>query len=381
MLRSMTSLLALLAFAMARPIDAAETSELELQLVVPVPPVPVRGNGRFHLGYELHITNTGSKPLKLTRVEVLGPGADTSVGDYSGRTLANLLQRVKAPQPESVIECLPQGDELAAFLWLSFDNEAAIPSSLRHRVTCASEGGREVALTGNPLNISPKAPMLLSPPLRDGPWLAANGPANFSGHRRALVSINGSNFIAQRFAIDWVMLFEDGGTWKKDQLINSNYRCYGVEALAVADGVVIAVKDGIPENVPGAESRAVPITLETIGGNHVILDLGEGRFAFYAHLQPGSLRVKVGDRVTRGQVLGLVGNSGNSTEPHLHFHLCNANSPLGSEGIPYILESFQVLGSGGAWTAEKQKPEDQPRHNEIPLLNAVVRFDEKSVSR
>lgn len=59
----------------------------------------------------------------------------------------------------------------------------------------------------------------------------------------------------------------------------------------------------------------MPITLETVGGNHVILDLGAGRYACYAHLQPGSIRVKPGDRVRTGQVLGLVGNSGNSTEP------------------------------------------------------------------
>jgi len=108
----------------------------------------------------------------------------------------------------------------------------------------------------------------------------------------------------------------------------------------------------------------VPITLETIGGNHVVLDLGHRRFAFYAHLQPGSLKVKVGDRVKRGQVLGLVGNSGNSTEPHLHFHLADSISPLGSEGVPYALDSFDTKAkSGGAATKHKQ---------EIPLEDEVV---------
>ena len=112
---------------------------------------------------------------------------------------------------------------------------------------------------------------------------------------------------------------------------------YGAEVLAVANGLVVATKDGIPENVPGITSRAVPITSETVGGNHIVLDLGGGRYAFYAHFQPGSLKVKVGDRVTRGQVIGLVGNSGNSTEPHLHFHISDGVSPLGSEGLPYVL--------------------------------------------
>ena len=214
--------------------------------------------------------------------------------------------------------------------------------------------------------------LVLSPPLRGDGWLAANGPSNASGHRRALIPVGGGSHIAQRFAIDWVQLREDGKTWTGDQLKNESYRCYGAEALAVADGVVAAVKDGIPENIPGATSRAVPITLETVGGNYVSLDLGQGRYAFYAHLQPGSLRVKVGDKVRRGQVLGLVGNSGNSTEPHLHFHISNASSPLASEGLPYALESFEQQGEGWGW---KPTGAQAVKHVlEIPLQNAVVRF-------
>src|SRR4029077_4037698 len=110
------------------------------------------------------------------------------------------------------------------------------------------------------------------PPLRGGEWLAANGPSNSSGHRRALIPIGGRAQIAQRFAIDWVQLRPDGQTFTGDQLDNKNYRAYGSEVLAVADGVASEVVDGIPQNVPGEKSRAVPITLETVGGNHVILD-------------------------------------------------------------------------------------------------------------
>jgi murein DD-endopeptidase MepM/ murein hydrolase activator NlpD len=88
----------------------------------------------------------------------------------------------------------------------------------------------------------------------------------------------------------------------------------------------------------------LPITLDTIGANYVIVALGNGGFAFYAHLQPGSLRVKPGDCVRRGQVLGLLVNSGNSDAPHLHFHISDANS-LESEGLPYVFDSFEVLGT------------------------------------
>jgi murein DD-endopeptidase MepM/ murein hydrolase activator NlpD len=99
---------------------------------------------------------------------------------------------------------------------------------------------------------------------------------------------------------------------------NRNYRCYGAEALAVADGVVVEVR----------------------AGNHIALDLGHGHYAHYGHFQPGSIRVRKGDRVRRGQVLGLVGNSGNSTEPHLHFQISDGPAILASDGLPYELDTF-----------------------------------------
>ena len=208
-------------------------------------------------------------------------------------------------------------------------------------------------------------PPVISPPLHGGPWLAANGPANDSNHRRALLPTGGRAQIAQRFAIDWVKLGDDGKTFRGDPLKNESYLAYGAEALSVGEGVVTETKDGIPQNVPGEDSRAVPITLETVGGNHVIVDLGRGHFAFWAHLQPGSLRVKVGDHVRRGQVVGLVGNSGNSTEPHLHFHVTDASSPLGSEGVPYVFDAFELRAKDRV--AAK-------RTRELPSLDETVAF-------
>ena len=214
----------------------------------------------------------------------------------------------------------------------------------------------------------------IGPPLRGGPWVAVNGPSNTSGHRRALIAVNGSPSIAQRFAIDWVKIDDANSTSHGDKRVNDSYYAEGNDALAVADGRVVEVKDGIPENVPGLDSRAVPITLETIGGNHVILDIGGGYFAFYAHLEPGSLRVRPGERVKRGQVLGSVGNSGNSTEPHLHFHVSDANSPLGSEGVPYRLDRFELVGDCGGTRRGCSRTSPGARRDEIPLENALVRF-------
>ncbi len=106
------------------------------------------------------------------------------------------------------------------------------------------------------------------------------------------------------------------------------------------------------------------MNLDTMAGNFVELDVGSGHYCLYAHLQPGSLKVKAGDHVKRGQVLGLLGNSGNSTEPHLHFHVTDGPSPLGSEGVPYVIDAFELQNG--------QNP--GKRQNALPMQNMLVRF-------
>jgi hypothetical protein len=341
-------------------------------VAVPVAPTAFKAGGKTHLVYELHATNFSRSDCALTRLEVIGAG-EKSLARYEGNELAAMLARPGAP-PDVEKPKVGAGLRAVIYVWLTLEAGAEIPTTLQHRLGVkVGDFPEELILDCARIAVGQKS-LVISAPLRGGEWLAANGPSNTSGHRRALIPVAGQAHIAQRFAIDWVRLREDGGTFTGDPKDNKNYRCYGVEALAVADAVVIAVKDGIPENVPGLNSRAVPITLETVGGNHVILDLGQGRYAFYAHLQPGSLRVKVGDKVRRGQVVGLVGNSGNSTEPHLHFHITDANSPLGSDGLPYVLPAFEVQGKGGGWKASEAKATAEKRQMEIPLENDVVRF-------
>jgi hypothetical protein len=312
----------------AAPVTAATFPlGLPLDLHVPMAPTPVLGSdGRTYLVYELHVTNMSGRDLLISRVEIAGDR--TPLAAYEGAELNAVMSARAGAQDRRLVAA---GRRTVAFFWVAAD-AATLPGSVRHRVTVGA-----LSVTGAPVTISAEKPVAIGPPLKGAGWLAANGPASGSGHRRALIATEGGARIAQRFAIDWVKVGADSRTFTGNQQDNRSYLAYGADALAVADAAVAAVKDGIPENVPGPTSRAVPITHETIGGNYVVLDLGGGRFAFYAHLQPGSLRVKAGDRVRSGQVIGLVGNSGNSTEPHLHFHISNGLSPLGSEGLPYAI--------------------------------------------
>jgi len=341
-------------------------------VALPVAPTAFKAGGKTHLVYELHATNFSRSDCALTRLEVIGAG-EKPLARYEGSELNAMLARPGAP-PDVEKPKIGAGLRAVVYMWLTLDAGAEIPTTIQHRFSVkVGDFPEELSLEATRVAVG-QNPLVISPPLRGGEWLAGNGPSNTSGHRRALIPVAGQAHIAQRFAIDWVRLREEGRTFTGDPKDNKNYRCYGAEALAVADAVVAAVKDGIPENVPGPTSRAVPITLETVGGNHVILDLGQGRYAFYAHLQPGSLRVKVGDKARRGQTLGLVGNSGNSTEPHLHFHISDANSPLGSDGLPYVLPAFEVQGKGWGWKPSESKAAPEKRRMELPLENEVVSF-------
>ena len=361
----------------AAPPTPQKPFSVPMDIRIPVPPTAFKGSGKTHLVYELHINNFSRDEWTLTRVEV-GGGSQPSLAKFEGDDLAGRMARPGSP-PATGSQRLVIGGGMRAvvYSWITLEAAASLPPSLKHRLTFKlATWPEELTVDIDGVSVAGKA-IMISPPMRGDGWLAANGPGNSSGHRRAMIPVEGGAHIAQRFAIDWVQLWPEGGTFKGDRLDNKNYRCYGVEALAVADGVVVAVKDGIPENVPGANSRAVPITLETVGGNHVILDLGGGRYAFYAHLQPGKIPVKMGDKVKRGQTVGLVGNSGNSTEPHLHFHISDANSPLGSDGLPYVFPSFEVQGKGWAWKPTGPNAPAEKRINELPLENDVVRFPSK----
>ena len=343
-----------------------------VDVVVPIAPTAFKADGKWHMVYELHLNNMDRWDYRLTKVEAIsGDSAGRSLVAYTGAELEAAISRPGQPGASEKSK-LSGGTMAVVYMWATADTADAVPATIRQRLSVKiGTYPDEMTVETAPIPVG-RGAIAISSPLRGDHWLAGNGPSNSSGHRRALLPIDGHAAIAQRFAIDWVRLRDDGKTFHDDAKDNKNYLAYGTDALAVADGVVTEVKDGIPENIPGIDSRAVPITLETVGGNHVILDIGGGHFAFYAHLQPGTLRVKLGEKVRRGQVLGLVGNSGNSTEPHLHFHIENANSPLGAEGLPYSLSSFEVVGHGWGWRATAEKGAAEVHKNELPLENEVV---------
>lgn len=368
------TLLLALAFIPGTALAQLADRPLFVEARVPNAPTIANGSDGSFLIYEVHVTNCETREMTWTGIEGSDAATGATLFSLTDTALAREISRPGATGTQVTPQNRPRiagGQRALVFLFVQLGT-AARPTALRHRLTMQdSTGTRTLVMADVP--VAPEA-RALGPPLKGGNWLAGNGPSRASGHRRTIIPIAGSAGIPQRFAIDLVMVDSTWKTFRGDQLKNESYYCYGVEALAVADGIVVARKDSIPENIPGVTSRAVAITLETVGGNHVILDLGGGRFAFYAHLQPGSLRVKLGDRVKKGQVLGLVGNTGNSTEPHLHFHIADNNSPLGSEGIPYALETLDVMGRCQGLGSGCSVGAAQAKRRVMPFANEIVRF-------
>jgi hypothetical protein len=142
---------------------------------------------------------------------------------------------------------------------------------------------------------------------------------------------------AQKFAFDLIGIGENGETRRGEGTKNEDYFCFGHEILAPADGVVVEAIDGVRDNMPGSMN---PYCLV---GNCVVIQHRTNEFSVLAHFQCGSVAVKAGEQVQRGQLLGKCGNSGNSSEPHLHYHL--QHSPIFQDalGIKVFFENVAVI--------------------------------------
>jgi murein DD-endopeptidase MepM/ murein hydrolase activator NlpD len=191
-----------------------------------------------------------------------------------------------------------------------------------------------------------------------------------------MIAIDQKLLASERYAIDWSQTEDDGSIDLPDKPKLTDFPAYGDPVLAVANGKVVDVVKGLPDEKPGVSNP--DLTFKEAGGNHVILSIGGGRYAFYAHLKPGSIEVEEGDHVRSGQRIARLGNSGYSSGPHLHFHVMDAPVPLGADhNLPYVFDSFVYQGrfvdeASGGHSILLDTPE--PREDELPLANSLVTF-------
>lgn len=365
------------------PLRAADLQS-SLELVVPEPPTPVSISGETRLVYELHLTNFSPDRAMLNSIEVRDAERGTPLREFTGAGLAALLGHPGSQVPPSDPRVIEPGMRTVSYFWLAVGKGRAVPRSLTHRVRfdlLRAGATVPVVTNGGTTAVSARPLPVLGPPLRGGPWVAVYDPAMSRGHRRMLFAVSGRAEIPARFAIDWFKIDRNGKLAHGDEDVVANWYGYGADVLAVANAVVVAVRGDMSESASTSMTGRPRNPLQNASGNFVVLDLGSGRYAFYEHLKPGSLRVRAGDRVVTGQVIGSLGYTGDSTGPHLHFHVADAPSPLAAEGLPYVIRHFEVLGdyatiaafaSGHPWKPARQRPDR--RSMQFPAADTVIRF-------
>jgi hypothetical protein len=306
-------------------------------------PVPFTGSdGRTHLVYELWMTNFSSADAAVKQVEVMGDGKVLESLDA-----AAVSRRLQLAGVREANGTLAAGRQGLLFLHVMLADGADVPLRLSHRVMvhadAAPPGQQEITESGGEVGVNRRAVALIAAPVRGDGYVSADSCCDATRHTRAALPVNGRVWIAQRYAVDWEQVDAQRRIYNGPKEKLESYAIFGKPVFAVADAMVVSATDGLPEQTPG--KYPVNIPLQDADGNSVVLDLGDGQYAMYAHMKPGSIRVHEGDRVKVGQVIGQVGNSGNSVAPHLHFQVMDAPSSLAASGLPYEIRDFKITGT------------------------------------
>jgi hypothetical protein len=361
-------------------------------------PRPVLGtDGRVHLVYELLVTNLSPSAMTLERLETLDASKGEAVVDSESRN--EIVATSEGSDLEEISRSFTNPPTLTVgpfqttrlFLDATFDKNATVPKVLEHRFqfTLTPAAGvppvTSASVVSGRTEVSNARAVVIGPPLEGSRWVDAIGCCSPpSVHRTATLPINGKIRASERFAIDFAQLTPDNKlyTGPRDQL--SSYAYVWSNVLSVAHGRVVGLQDGRPDETPPTFPQGYTLLQQL--GNFVVVYIGHGRFAFYAHFQPNTLKVKVGDKIRRGQVLALMGNSGNSDAPHLHFGIQDGPGPFVSDSLPYVFSSFTTTGTitnpfddiaAGA-TAEIGPARAGRHKKELPLENDVITFPKQS---
>ena len=361
-------------------------------------PAPVEmTDGKVHLTYELVLTNAAPIPFQVDKIELHDAATSALVPNTTGRVdITPLAGGTEAegttdPGAGNTSATIPPGTTYVAWVDVVFPQRSAVPTTIEHVVT-----GAVLPPNGPPVpaelrigrtDTATDGPVVLGAPVPPGIWYMSEGCcADDTHHRRGLGPINGELSVPQRFAIDFYKLDEQHRTWVGDPSKLESFLTYRVPILSAAAGTVVAALDGFANTTALPNPPKPPLINETVG-NHVIVKVADGVYVLYAHMDPGSVAVRVGDQVTRGQQLGLIGSSGNSTTPHLHFQILTLPTYFPADSKPFAFDSFTLLGRvpdriwddnmalepTGTLPFTAATP-TSPHTNELPLDRDVVQF-------
>jgi hypothetical protein len=312
----------------------------EKTMQVCISDIPFRTELFLRIPYTLKLWEYEKEGLKLQRIVVL---------DQATQTVLMAVDSAYPDPPALYKEPLPvipffTWDDISHYyisLQLPIPLAQNPPASVVHRFELLDTvTNLPVVYTG--AIFSPRlteSPVAISSPVKGSNWLFTN-QSNNGYHFNALFFLDSRVFSFERFAFD-NMQFDDGlTTWLDgDPLVNESYFNYRDTLYAVAAGRVVRIQDGLPENSGNAHNVTFQ-SIDEYAGNYLILDIGGGLFVFYCHCAPYSFLVAQGDTAAEGAPLALLGNSGNSSMPHLHFQIGDRPELWGANGVPFVLKSY-----------------------------------------
>jgi hypothetical protein len=315
-----------------------------LDIRVPNTPVPVNINDKPTVYYELYVTNFSPDTVHLTSLGIFKNNRDC-YRNISGDELSKRLYLVGVKNEAAVEPFIYPGATVIIYIELVLKKEDTNMVLLHHIQFSftGKEAAHEDSIVGARTQLLQQPAIVLSNPLQGGPWCAVYEPSWTRGHRRVLFTVNGKAHLPGRFAIDFIKLNEKGKYALENEDSIHKWLGYDASVLAVADGVIAAAMDTFSESP--TLSGHPKYSSDKATGNYISLKIGESQFVFYEHLKPKSIKVNPGQLVKKGDEIASLGFTGQTTGPHLHLHVADVNSPLSAEGLPFIFDSFELLGS------------------------------------
>ncbi|MBK5231608.1 MAG: M23 family metallopeptidase [Thermoleophilia bacterium] len=339
-------------------------------------------DNRNHVEYNLVITNGLQTEAKLKSL-VVRSGRRT-VLELSGNALAGITHPLSLGilKPTSTI---PSASSVASLIDVKLPGSSRnFPGRLTSTVRYAVTSGPLSNIVDNHkvtlgTQVDGRPPIVIAPPLRGSGWFGGNACCDPNGsHRSGLLAIDNRLTMIEAFAIDYSRIV-NGSLIKGDGSKLTDFYGYGEPIHSVANGKVVAVHKGMPDAPwpPGPPNPTVQTSADYTG-NSAIVKIGPHQFALYAHMLPGSIRVRKGQSLRTGQKIGRLGNSGNSFGPHLHFAVQSRPYPF-ARSVPYVFDRFKFEGIGTLDPADTGRVEIKgPSRRErrvYPLAGAVATFE------
>ncbi len=359
----------------------AQSNSVGLSIQVPSTLSFCTINRRLTVYYELAVSNPSADTIQINKLNVVDNKTAGVLFTCDQNNLGARCNGTGIMKNNKGVQLSP-GGTVRIYIELVLPGKPI--NTIIHQLDCLIANGAGVKRwqQSGVTNCDYNNALVLGAPLKGGPWAAVYEPSWERGHRRVVYTVNNNAHIPGRYAIDFIRLDSNGLYAHGNEDSVRNWEGYSAPVYSVADGEVVAVRIDFTQSTTLSRHPAYAPDMAT--GNYIAVKIDEHRFVFYEHLQPGSIKVKLGQKIKKGEEIAAVGFTGQTTGPHLHLHVADTNAPLEAEGLPFVFDSFSLLGAytdfgnfGKQPWIPNQDSSGIHRKKERPSPNAIIQFETK----